>query len=46
MLTIAEGVENQSQADILKKLNVDYLQGYYYGHPVPVKSFIAECINR
>ncbi len=36
---VAEGVENQAQADYLKVRNVDYLQGYFYGRPVPMKEF-------
>lgn len=32
---IAEGVETKEQADVLSKMNIDYLQGYYYSKPVP-----------
>ena len=31
----AEGVETQAQADLLKALNCNQLQGYYFGHPTP-----------
>jgi len=31
--TVAEGVETQSQADIIKKLGCDYIQGYFYAKP-------------
>ncbi|MFT2793517.1 EAL domain-containing protein [Serratia sp. T13T92] len=38
--TVAEGVETNIQADRMRELNVDYLQGYLYGHPLPLNSFI------
>lgn len=37
---IAEGVETETQANILKKKGVDYLQGYYYSAPVDPEKFI------
>jgi len=36
---VAEGVENQVQADYLRARHVDYLQGYLYGRPIPMKQF-------
>jgi len=33
--TIAEGVEQAAQAQALRDLGVDSLQGYYFGRPVP-----------
>lgn len=36
---IVEGVENENQLNILKKLGVDYIQGFYYGKPVPAYEF-------
>jgi EAL domain-containing protein (putative c-di-GMP-specific phosphodiesterase class I) len=33
---IAEGVETESQWLILKKLNVDAIQGYFAGRPKPI----------
>lgn len=32
---LAEGVENSAQIDMLKALEVDYLQGYYFSKPMP-----------
>ena len=32
--TIAEGVEDKAQSDILKKLGCDEIQGYYYSRPI------------
>jgi EAL domain-containing protein (putative c-di-GMP-specific phosphodiesterase class I) len=32
--TIAEHVETETQAEILRGLGCDYAQGFYYGHPL------------
>lgn len=32
--TIAEGIETQNQADILKKIGCDHAQGYLFGRPM------------
>ncbi|WP_115701918.1 EAL domain-containing protein [Legionella sainthelensi] len=37
---VAEGVETQAQFDYLKEKNVDYIQGYFFSKPLPVKEFI------
>lgn len=34
--TVAEMVEDRADAQILARLGVDYLQGYYFGRPGPV----------
>ncbi len=34
-----EGVETKEQLDMLTRLGVDYIQGYYYGKPVPPMEF-------
>lgn len=34
-----EGVEQRKQLEVLKDMNVDMIQGYYYGKPMPVKEF-------
>ncbi|MEG2214342.1 MAG: EAL domain-containing protein [Oscillospiraceae bacterium] len=39
MSTVAEGVEERVQVDMLKKLNCDYIQGYYFARPMPIKDF-------
>ena len=31
----AEGVETKDQYDLLKRMNVDYIQGYYCAKPMP-----------
>lgn len=38
---IAEGVENQMQYDILKRLNCDYIQGYYIQRPLTPNKLIS-----
>jgi EAL domain-containing protein (putative c-di-GMP-specific phosphodiesterase class I) len=36
---IAEGVETQEQLDILKQIQCDYGQGYFFARPMPVAAF-------
>ncbi len=36
---IVEGVEKPEQADFLEKLGCQYIQGYYYYHPLRVEEF-------
>ena len=36
---IAEGVETQTQSDLLSKMGCDYVQGYLYAKPVPAEVF-------
>lgn len=35
--TIAEGIENPEQEEILRKAGCDYGQGYFYGKPMPAE---------
>ena len=37
--TVGEGVETKEQAEILKDLGCNYLQGYYYSKPMPLDEF-------
>ncbi|MEG0755481.1 MAG: EAL domain-containing protein [Oscillospiraceae bacterium] len=39
METVAEGVEERAQVDMLKKLGCDYIQGYYFARPMPIHDF-------
>lgn len=34
---VAEGVENAQQIDILKSINIDILQGFYFSKPNPIE---------
>lgn len=34
---IVEGVENETQHNLLKELNCDFGQGYYYSHPMEIE---------
>ena len=36
---VCEGIENKSQFDFLKKLKVDYVQGFYLSKPLPYSGF-------
>ncbi|KHA55298.1 hypothetical protein NM74_17545 [Aeromonas hydrophila] len=38
---IAEGVENESQIDLLRKINIEYLQGFYFNAPMNIQSFVG-----
>lgn len=39
--TIAEGVETREQLDILRTLECDEFQGYYFSKPVPAEEFAS-----
>lgn len=41
----AEGVEEQVQFDILKDLETDVIQGYYFGRPMPSDKFEDKFLN-
>lgn len=40
---IAEGIETESQAALLRKIGVHKLQGYFYSKPLPAADFIVYC---
>lgn len=40
--TIAEGVENKEQSDILKALGCDEIQGYYYSRPIKDEDYYGK----
>jgi len=49
MEVVAEGCETIEQVQILKEMNCDFAQGYYYSRPVPVQEameFYHRGINR
>ena len=39
LVTVAEGVETMEQADFLKSLGCDVIQGYLYARPMPVDKY-------
>ncbi len=45
LLTIAEGVENQSQIDILMKQGGNQVQGYYFSCPKTIDDLLSEKIK-
>lgn len=36
---VAEGVETEAQRKLLRRLDVDYAQGYLFGRPMPITEF-------
>ncbi|NLD20228.1 MAG: EAL domain-containing protein [Clostridiales bacterium] len=41
MTLIAEGVETESQANYLKSIGCNYVQGYLYAKPIPIEEYEA-----
>ena len=41
MTTTAEGVENQDEADLIRKLGCTKIQGYHFGRPMPAEDVRA-----
>ena len=39
MGVVTEGVETERQAELLKKMNCDTAQGYFYARPMPSEQF-------
>lgn len=37
--TVAEGIEEREQVEMLKRLRCDYIQGYYFARPLPIDQF-------
>lgn len=43
---VAEGVETERQADYLRAKGVDYLQGYLFARPMPLRQFCEELLEQ
>jgi EAL domain-containing protein (putative c-di-GMP-specific phosphodiesterase class I) len=43
---VAEGVEIEEQLSILKDMQCDYIQGYYFSRPLPVSEVEGLMIKR
>lgn len=43
--TVAEGVEEKHHVNLLRKLNCDIVQGYYFGKPMPLNEFMQAAEN-
>lgn len=39
MPVVAEGVERREQADFLRSIGCEYVQGYYFARPMPVEEY-------
>jgi sensor c-di-GMP phosphodiesterase-like protein len=37
---VAEGIEDAMTAEIISKLGVEILQGYYFAKPMPINDYI------
>jgi EAL domain-containing protein (putative c-di-GMP-specific phosphodiesterase class I) len=46
VLTIAEGVEDQATLDEVRRMGVDYAQGYWTGRPAPLPQLWQSPLNR
>ncbi len=46
LFTVAEGVETQAQAEVLRSLGVHELQGYHFAYPMPADAFEAWLADR
>ena len=43
MSVIAEGVETPEQADYLRSIGCNYMQGYLYARPMPIDAYETHC---
>ena len=43
---VAEGAETKSQIDTLRKLECDYIQGYFFGMPSPCQSIQESIVKQ
>ena len=43
---VVEGVEHSNQYELLRELGADYIQGYYFGKPVPAMEFEEKFLGK
>ena len=43
---VLEGVETSEELDVVAPMNLNYYQGFYFGHPVPPERFEREFLSR
>ncbi|MBV7255627.1 EAL domain-containing protein [Pacificimonas sp. WHA3] len=41
MITTAEGIQTKAEADLLRALGCTQLQGYFFGKPAPLETYLA-----
>lgn len=46
LITVIEGVETFEHSELLKSMNIDYIQGFYYAYPMDISSFIMFIKNQ
>ena len=46
MATVAEGIEEWGQVDVLEDLGCNYIQGYVYAKPMPIEEFEALAFSK
>jgi len=46
MKTVAEGVEDKDQSELLKQMGCDIVQGFFYAKPMPSSEFTALLTNQ
>ncbi len=45
LLVVAEGAENQAQCDLLRELDCDQVQGYFFSRPLPPEQLLPWMCN-
>lgn len=45
LLVVAKGVETKEQIDLLRNMDCNYMQGYYFANPMPAPEFGALLLN-
>ena len=48
---VSEGIESESQFNVMRELGINYIQGYYFSKPLPADEFVKfirenQCTDR